>query len=238
MTKSNSQFDIESTLRQLGSRVNLTEANRLEMKRSILSGIAGIAQAAPSGKLQLSWANSVVAILLILGSGGLTFANQAAPGDLLYPVDQWAETVSAKLVRDDLAKAKLYSSFAEERLTELDQIANRKARHQTNAAARQARLQALQKASAGNLSKSLEQLSTVKRQLESQEANLPDGIKKDQVRGVLRYFQLLEKAREDRLEAIEEVIGDQTLRQEFRQSLEEETDPSDSDPTLLRKLIP
>jgi Domain of unknown function (DUF5667) len=64
-----------------------------------------------------------LALILMLGVGGTTFAsNDARPGDLLFPVDQALEDARLALARNDDDRARLHIAFAEERLEELRSI--------------------------------------------------------------------------------------------------------------------
>lgn len=71
-------------------------------------------------KLKKPMAPIITALVLVLGLGGTTAAAEnARPGDFLFPVDQAIEEVRLALATSDEAEARLKIAFAEERLAEL-----------------------------------------------------------------------------------------------------------------------
>ncbi len=213
MNNSHPQLDPEAILPELGQKLGLSASERAGLRSLILQQIAGLPQATKptAASWRMGWISTALASILILTTGGLAFANRAAPGDILYPVDQWAETITIRLVRDELARAKLYSSFAEERLGELEVVA---------------RQDQLRQEAADRLARSVSRLDGVQGYLETKKAALPEGLEKDQVRGVLRYLQVLEKNRQTRLEAIEQGFASPEQRQTWRDRVEVDDEQS------------
>lgn len=65
---------------------------------------------------------TLVALVVMLGGGGVVAAsNTAVPGDALYGIDQAVERIQIKLANDD-KKAELKVKFAEERISEVEEI--------------------------------------------------------------------------------------------------------------------
>jgi hypothetical protein len=70
----------------------------------------------------------VVAILLamLVGTGGVIYAaDEAVPGDPLYGIDQAVESMRLRLTREPQAATELLLGFAEERLSEMEELSAR-----------------------------------------------------------------------------------------------------------------
>jgi hypothetical protein len=80
---------------------------------------------------QLTWARVAVSvlvgvILISMLAGGTAYAAQGSvPGDLLYPVKLGAEDARLLIASDSSAKVKLNLEFAQTRLAEMNELANR-----------------------------------------------------------------------------------------------------------------
>ena len=64
-------------------------------------------------------AASVAALLLTIGGGVVFAAQDAIPGDTLYPIKTGVENVQVALAPDGAAKAEMYLGIAQRRLTEI-----------------------------------------------------------------------------------------------------------------------
>jgi hypothetical protein len=65
----------------------------------------------------------VIAVIIVLGIGGTVAASDSArPGDLLFPVDRFAEDAHLALTADADAKAALRAQIAEERADEIESL--------------------------------------------------------------------------------------------------------------------
>src|SRR5688572_1185033 len=114
--------NLEDKIRSLSKEVNIPSHLKTQLKADILQKITILPtpQKGILGFRLATWAPALVMIGVIVTSGTAVMANSAKPGDLLYPMDIWAESVSQRLVRDESAKAKLYASLGDERVTELE----------------------------------------------------------------------------------------------------------------------
>lgn len=71
----------------------------------------------------MKWTLVIMAIVTLLGGGGvLVAADAAVPGDALYGLDQQIEEVRLKLTSRPEARAELQLAFAKERLTEMQKL--------------------------------------------------------------------------------------------------------------------
>ncbi|HEY3373599.1 MAG TPA: DUF5667 domain-containing protein [Candidatus Aquicultor sp.] len=64
----------------------------------------------------------VVTLCLALSGGTVAMASSSAPGNPLYPVKRTVERLRITLVRDDLARSKLYLMAAQERVVEINKL--------------------------------------------------------------------------------------------------------------------
>jgi hypothetical protein len=73
-------------------------------------------------------AGAVAAILLVMlvGTGGVIYAaDEAVPGDPLYGIDQAVESMQLRLTKNPQAATELLLAFAEERLSEMEELSAR-----------------------------------------------------------------------------------------------------------------
>ena len=114
------QKDIETMLASATPNLKQDEAEVLWQR--IESKIAKKAIPSPFFNMFTVGRMSVaaLALILILGTGGTTVAaQQARPGDVLFPVERALEEVRLALAVNDTSRAALQLEFAEERLAEL-----------------------------------------------------------------------------------------------------------------------
>lgn len=81
----------------------------------------------PRTSLTVRWASIVIALTLALGMAGLATLAAAAsslPGDFLYPVKRWSETVSVQFA-NDADRAGVHLSIAQRRLNEFEALTER-----------------------------------------------------------------------------------------------------------------
>lgn len=68
----------------------------------------------------------ILALILALGTGGVMYAaDESAPGDALYELDQTMEEVRLKLTTNEEARLKLQIRLADERLEEMEGLAGK-----------------------------------------------------------------------------------------------------------------
>jgi hypothetical protein len=76
-------------------------------------------------QVRLVTALSVVVIILIAGTGTVAAASNSLPDGPLYPVKLFTENVRLVLTPSDLGKAELYSEYADTRVKEIIQMADK-----------------------------------------------------------------------------------------------------------------
>jgi hypothetical protein len=78
-------------------------------------------------KWQVRWVMPVAIVLVVLmaGSGTLVAANNSLPDDPLYTVKLASETVQLAFTPSDLGKAELYAKFADKRVEEIIELADK-----------------------------------------------------------------------------------------------------------------
>lgn len=116
-------YDIEKQLYSVEVQ-SMTEAE----KNSVWFSIASKQKELPKNLLISFFSKkymmaTLLALVVILGGGGVVVAsNDAIPGDVLYPVDQVVENIQIKLTGDEGKKNELKVKFAEERLSEFEEV--------------------------------------------------------------------------------------------------------------------
>jgi len=143
----------------------------------------------------------VLAALVALGGGTAVLADEAGPGDVLYPIDQFVERVQERLIINPEAKLRLFGRFNEERLTELEELEgatleelNERARelwekHRGEAAQR--------------FAESTERMNALKLRLQARLEEATTDEQRDALQAVLNHLEAKEALREERLDRIE-----------------------------------
>lgn len=125
MHNKHSHSDLEAKLRKLGDNLVIEAGVKEDLKSHILGKVITtdrLPKKKPSSKWLLNWAPGFAMLLIVASSGTAVLADSAKPGQPLYAVDLFAETLQQRLVRDEIAKAKLYAAISEERVAERDEI--------------------------------------------------------------------------------------------------------------------
>ena len=98
-------------------------------KSILLSRIFNLSSPSPYVSFSFSIRSVVMSslvLVLLIGTGTASAAQDSAPGDLLYPIKVSVnEKIESALARGPAARAEVYAKFAERRLDEAQQLASR-----------------------------------------------------------------------------------------------------------------
>lgn len=164
----------------------------------------------PVAPRRLAWNLAAVALTLLAlfygGSVGAAFAAQdALPGEMLYPVKIASEDLRLGLARDPQTEIDLLLKFAAARVSEMNQLAARGMVPPTETAARlESQVhQALQLAAGLESDEMQEALQTIRAQLEAQEQNI------SQVGGETgQALQQIRRMLQEQIDVIDEGLAD------------------------------
>ena len=147
----------------------------------------------------------LIAILLAGGAGTAALANNAKPGDALYPVDQWLERVQTKLAVSESTRAELYAKFSAERLQELEDIDSVDPTELSDAA--KALWEEHQQEAIDRLGKSIEQVTALQEKFQEKLAAATNDSEKAAFQRVLDNLARVKARRDERLQQ----LSDQTF---------------------------
>lgn len=125
MNKHISHTELEAKLRKLGAQLTIEEGVKEDLRSHILGQVVTtdrLPKKTHPTRWLLNWAPGFVILLIVASSGTAVLADSAKPGDTLYVIDLFAEKVEHGLVRDEIAKAKLYAAISEERVAEKEAL--------------------------------------------------------------------------------------------------------------------
>lgn len=150
----------------------------------------------------LKWAPILASVVLIFSSGTAVLADSAKPGDVLYPVDIWVESLSENLVRDDSAKAKLFASIGDERVSELEALS--KIDISKLSAPNRQRLEKARQQALENTTDSLVALNTVEEIVQKLYDESDNEETRDSMLRLNKHLQQVEDRRLERLKKLSE----------------------------------
>lgn len=212
---------LEEKLRSAGRSLRIPEGLRSEMKLSLMGQLNSQSVTPPKSSLIfIKWAPVVASVVIILSSSTAVLADSAKPGDILYPVDIWVESLSQGLVRDESAKAKLFASIGDERVKELEDLSSvdlSKLSDKRRERLEKARQQALIRSKDG-----LVTLGTVEEIVQKLYEDSEDEETRDSMLRLSKHLQQVEERRLERLEKLVEWRQWEDDGHRSRQSDEEE----------------
>lgn len=131
MNKRYNEDHIIDALKGAQKRFSLSEVDKATMKFNVMDVInsgesrtIGHNITNNSRRFAMPIIPLILAAIFVAGSGTVVLADTAKPGDALYPVDLWAETIQARFATDNDAKVRLLANSNQERLTELVAVSN------------------------------------------------------------------------------------------------------------------
>lgn len=254
MNKQLSTSEIEQALSK-AAKVGDLSGIKASIRGQVLSGIAQINPAPAANPLAagLKWAPMALASLLIISSGTAALADSANPGDLLYPVDTFTESITGVLIKDQVAKAKFYATLSEERVAELHALETKDTT--TLPESGQKRMEDLRKEAGSRAAIGLERLTQVEAAVREKYDTSENPVQKDAYLKLSKHLRQIIDRRAEKAETLKEILEQKEksdeakledrvrveIRNKIRREFKLEDKPADyqfNDPNMPEELAP
>jgi hypothetical protein len=183
---------------------------------SVKHASQGEAEETFSWKTMPNWGVVLAALVIMLGSATFAYADQARPGDILFPVNKLNDKIILNLPFSAQTKARIQAQIVSKRLDALDQVTKDDSSRPDNSLNRSKKLETI-KESRISLTTAIQKVTEAKKMLEDN-GNTTGA---EALRQTLTHLEELAGQQEEKIQYLEEHAIDKADKKEIGQHLSE-----------------